>query len=116
MYVVVVDIPERVAINSQRRVFANGLFVMQAVYPPVRLIAWQPVLLLELGAVAGRDDSSDTELDPILILFGLLFRGRSRLRFVVACLTGTNPRDGKSSRKDQHHESARGVHNIEINI
>jgi hypothetical protein len=32
------------------------------------------VLLLELRAIAARDDSADSEFDPIFVFFGLLFR------------------------------------------
>jgi len=75
------------------------------------------MLLLELRTITIRDDSADPELDPILVFFGLLFGGRSRHRFAVACVTGANPSRGKGSRKNQHQESARGVrHNIQINI
>jgi hypothetical protein len=72
------------------------------------------VLLFELRAIAARDDSSDTELDPIFVFFSFLFRS-SRDGFLIARTTA-NSSSGKSSRKDQHQESARGVrHNIPIN-
>jgi hypothetical protein len=35
------------------------------------------VFLFELRAIAARDDSTNSELDPVFVFFGLLFRGRS---------------------------------------
>jgi hypothetical protein len=73
------------------------------------------VFLFELRTIAARDDSADSELDPILVFFGLLFSGGSSDRLVIA-RTGANPGGGKCSRKNQHQDSARGVrHNIQIN-
>jgi hypothetical protein len=73
------------------------------------------VFLFELRAIAARDDSTDSELDPIFVFFGFLFRGSSD-GLLIACTTA-NSSSGKSSRKNQHQESARGVrHNIQINI
>jgi hypothetical protein len=73
------------------------------------------VFLLELRPIAARDDSADSELDPIFVFFGLLFGGRSSYRFAVGARA--KPSGGYSSRKNQHQESARGgFHNIQINI
>jgi hypothetical protein len=73
------------------------------------------MFLFELRAIAARDDSADSELDPILVFFGLLFR-RSGDGLLIARATA-NSSSGKSSRKNQHQESASGVfHNIQINI
>ena len=55
------------------------------------------------------------ELDPVFVFFGLLFRGRSDGLLIAR--TTASPSGGKSSRKNQHQESARGgFHNIQINI
>jgi hypothetical protein len=83
---------------------------MQVLYAAVRLIAWQPVFLFELRAIATRDYAANTELDPVLVLCGL-FRGRSR-RLAIARLTGANRGGSKRSRANQHEESARRVHDI----
>jgi hypothetical protein len=50
---------------------------MQILDATVRLIAWEPVLLLELRAIAARDHAADSELNPIFVFFGLLFSGGS---------------------------------------
>jgi hypothetical protein len=55
----------------------------------VNLIARQPVFLFELRAIAIRDDSADTEFNPIFVFFGFLFRGSSN-RFLVT-RTAANP-------------------------
>jgi hypothetical protein len=73
------------------------------------------VFLFELRAIATRNHSPDSQLDPIFVFFGLFFRGRSSHRFAVG--TRAKPSDGYGSRKSQHQESARrGFHNIQINI
>ena len=73
------------------------------------------MFLFKLCAIAAGDDSTDGELDPILVFFGLLFRSRSD-GLLIARATA-NSSSGKSSRKNQHQESARGgIHNIQINI
>jgi hypothetical protein len=114
--VVIVGVPDCVAINCKGRVFAKSLFVMQTLDPAVRLITWQPVFLLELRPVAARYYAADAELDPVVVFFGLLFRGRSCC-LAIARVTGADRRSGKDSRKNQHQESARGVrHDIEISI
>ena len=114
-YVVIVEIPERVTIDREQAVFVKSSLKVQILDPSVRLIAWQPVLFLELRPITAGDNSAHSELDPILVFFRLLFDSRSRHRFAVACVTGMNPSGGKSSRKNQHQESARGVcHNIGI--
>jgi hypothetical protein len=73
------------------------------------------VLLFELRAIAARDDSSDSELDPIFVFFSFLFRSSSDSLLIAR--TTANSSSGESSRKDQHQESARGVrHKTLINI
>src|SRR5262245_705791 len=114
-YVVIVEIPERVTIDRKERVFSDSSFKAEILDTAVNLIARQPVFLFELRAIALRDDSPDSELDPILVFFGLLFRCRSD-RLLVTRATA-NSSGGKSSRKNQHQESASGVcHTIQINI
>jgi hypothetical protein len=77
----------------------------------VNLIARQSVFLLELRAIAAGDDSTDSELDPIFVLFGLLVCRRSDGLLIAR--TAANSSGGKSSRKNQHQESARGgSHNV----
>jgi hypothetical protein len=73
------------------------------------------VFLFELRAIAARDDSADSELNPIFVFFRLFFRGRGD-GLLIARATA-NSSGGKSSRKNQHQESARcDFHNIRINI
>jgi hypothetical protein len=104
-----------VAINCKGRVFAKSLFVMQTLDPAVRLIAWQPVLLFELRAIAVCDYSANTELDPVRVFFWLFFRGHSR-GLAIARFTGANRSGSKRPHADQHEESARRIHNIDISI
>ena len=66
------------------------------------------MFLFELRTVTAGDDSADRELDPVLVLFGLIFRRRSSYRFAIR--SGADPSDGKTARKNQHQEFARGVH------
>jgi hypothetical protein len=66
----------------------------------VNLIARQPVFLFELRAIAARDDSPDSELDPIFVFFSFLFRS-SRDGLLIARTTA-NSSSGESSRKNQH--------------
>src|SRR5206468_3685769 len=114
-YIVIVEVPERVTIDREQSIFVERPFEVQILDATVRLIAWQPVLLLELRTITTRYYAADAELDPILVFFGLLFRGGSSDRFAIR--SGANPSSGKGSRKNQHKESARGgLHNIEINI
>ena len=105
------------AINCKGRVFAKSLFVMQTLDPAVRLITWQPVFLLELRPVAARYYAADAELDPVVVFFGLLFRGVAVVALPSLVSPARTASSGKDSRKNQHQESARGgFHNIEINI
>jgi hypothetical protein len=105
-----------VAIDRKQAVFVESTFEVQILDAAVRLIARQPVFLFELCAIAARDDSADSELDPVFVFFRLLFGGRGSYSFTIAC-PAANPSGSKSSRKNQHEESARGVcHNIEISI
>ena len=82
---------------------------MQIPDAAVRLIAWQPVLFLELRAIAARYYTADAELDPVFVLFSLLFCGRSR-GFAIACVTGANCGCGTSPSANQHKEFARRFH------
>src|SRR4029450_1128571 len=59
--VVIVEIPERVTIDRKHTVFVERPFEVQVLDATVSLIAWQPVLLLELRAIAARDPSADSE-------------------------------------------------------
>src|SRR4030095_15754289 len=73
------------------------------------------MFLFELRAITARDDSTHSELYPVFVFFRFLFR-RSSDRLLIARAT-VNPCSGKGSRKNQHQESARGVHHsIQINI
>ena len=65
------------------------------------------MFLLELRAIAARNDPSDTKLDPIFVFWSFLF-GSGSDRFLIAATTA-NSRSGTSYRKDQHQEFARGV-------
>src|SRR5205823_10639902 len=76
-YIVIVEVPERVTIDREQSIFVESPFEVQILDATVRLIAWQPVLLLELRAIATRYYAADSELDPIFVFFGLLFRGGS---------------------------------------
>jgi hypothetical protein len=68
-----------------------------------------------LRAIAARDDSSDSELDPIFVFWSFLFRGSSD-GLLIARATA-NSSSGQTSRTNQHQESARNVrHNFLINI
>jgi len=58
-YVVIVDVPDGVTIHREGGVFANSLFVMHILNAAVRLIAWQPVLFLELRTIATRYHSAN---------------------------------------------------------
>src|SRR5262249_36526941 len=101
--------------NGKQGVLADSPLQMHILDAAVRLIAWQPVLFLVLRPITVGDNSAHSELDPILVSFGLLFRGRSDVLLIAR--TTANSSSGKSPRKDQHQESARGVrHNIQINI
>ena len=64
------------------------------------------MFLFELRVIAARDDSANTEFDPVFVFFGLLF-GRVAYGFAIAG-SAASPSGGKSSRKNQHKESARG--------
>src|ERR1051325_5628156 len=68
LHVVIVNVPERVAVDRQRRVFADAVLVMQVLDPSVDLVARQPVLLFELRPVATGNDSADAKLNPIVVL------------------------------------------------
>jgi hypothetical protein len=72
------------------------------------------VFLFELCAIAARDDSAHSELDPIFVFFGLLFRSRGNGLFIAR--PSANSSSGKSSRKNHYQEFARGFrHNIQVN-
>src|SRR5205823_6603244 len=70
-YVVIIEIPERVTVDRKYAVFVEGSLEVQILDAAVNLIARQPMFLFELRAVAARDHSADTELDPVFILFWL---------------------------------------------
>jgi hypothetical protein len=57
------------------------------------------VFLFKLRAIAARDDSADSELDPILVLVGLLFRCSSD--GLLIALTTANGNGGKRPCKNQ---------------
>src|SRR6516162_11100514 len=104
-------------INREQAVFVKGPFEVQFLDAAVRLIARQPMFLFELRAITAGDDSAHGELNPVLVLFRLIFGSRSGHGFAVACVTGVNSNSCKSSRKNQHEESASGgLHKIQINI
>jgi hypothetical protein len=42
------------------------------------------VFLLELRAIAARDDSPNSQFDPVFVLFGLLFGRRGGYSFAIA--------------------------------
>ena len=69
LYVVIVGIPDGVAVDRKQAVLPESLLKVQVLDAAVRLIAWQPVLLLELCLIAAGDDSANPELDPVLVLF-----------------------------------------------
>src|SRR5438067_2387754 len=76
-YIVVVEVPKSMTIQRKLRVFANSSLQVQILDTAVNLITRQPVFLLKLRAIAAGNDSADREFDPTLLLFWLLFRGRS---------------------------------------
>jgi hypothetical protein len=74
------------------------------------------VFLFKLRAIAARDHSADSKLDPVFVFFRLLFGSRGCKRLAIA---GARPQpDGsKTSRKNHYQEYARQVgHKTEINI
>ena len=97
-YVVIVEIPERVTIDRKHAVLVESSFKVKILDAAINLIARQPVFLLELRAIAAGDDSADSELDPILVFFGLLFRCGGSYRFAIA-RTGANSSGGKGPAK-----------------
>ena len=70
LYVVIVGIPDPVAVDRKQAVLAERPLKVQVLDAAVRLIAWQPVLLLELCLIAAGDYSANPELDPVLVLSG----------------------------------------------
>src|SRR5204863_4609222 len=108
-------VPKSMTIQRKLRVFANSSLQVQILDTAVNLITRQPVFLLKLRAIAAGNDSANREFDPILVLFWLLFRGRSDGLLIAR--PAVKPSGNKNSRKNQQQESARGgIHNIQINI
>ena len=70
LYVVIVGIPDPVAVDRKQAVLAESPLKVQVLDAAVRLIAWQPVLLLELCLIAAGDYSANTELDPVFVFRG----------------------------------------------
>jgi hypothetical protein len=70
LYVVIVGIPDPVAVDRKQAVLAERPLKVQVLDAAVRLIAWQPVLLLELCLIAAGDYSANTELDPVFVFRG----------------------------------------------
>jgi hypothetical protein len=56
---------------------------VQVLDAAVNLTTRQPVFLLKLRAITARDDSADRKLDPVFVLFRLLFCGGSSYRFTI---------------------------------
>ncbi len=72
------------------------------------------MLLFELSVVAVHNSAANTELDPVLVFWCLFCCCH---RFSVGGIAGAQRAGSKSSRTNQHEESARGAHGeIHINI
>ena len=105
LYVVIVGIPDPVAVDRKQAVLAESPLKVQVLDAAVRLIAWQPVLLLELCLIAARDYSANAELDPVLVFSGflllllsLLFHRSFRQRAANSCATAAR----RVPAADQH--------------
>src|ERR1700681_1750248 len=75
----------------------------------------EQMLLFELSVVAVHNSAANTELDPVLVLWSLFCCRRHG--FSVGGIARAKRADSKSSRTNQHEESASGAHGeIHINI
>jgi hypothetical protein len=62
------------AIEHELSVTTDRFFVVQVFDATKDMIAGQPVFLLELRAITVESYSANSQLDPVLIFFGLLLR------------------------------------------
>src|SRR6266542_3619340 len=107
-YVVIVEIPQGVAVERKQAIFVKSLLKVQILDPAVNFITREPVFLFKLRAISIRYYSANAEFDPVLVLRCLF--GCCCHRFSIRGFASTKCAGGKSSRANQHEESASGAH------
>ncbi len=106
LYVVIVGIPDPVAVDRKQAVLAERPLKVQVLDAAVRLIAWQPVLLLELCLIAAGDYSANTELDPVLVLPGC----SSVSQLSLLCPSLVSPARSEQVRKPRQEDQRQVPH------
>ncbi|KAF5407856.1 MAG: hypothetical protein Udaeo2_19780 [Candidatus Udaeobacter sp.] len=104
LYVVIVRIPDRVAVDRKQAVFAKRPLKVQVLDAAVSGIGREPVLLFELSVVPVHNGAANAELDPVLVFRSFFCCCHC---FSIDGFAGAQPSGGKDSRANQHKKFAR---------